>query len=108
MAKAPYILIFNNPQLTGVARITRNAGWPLSEDPNRGHPMISRVPAESADYFRKSLALYYSWDQGNYPGNYRLLRLLNGAARVDDVDELSSAVEVTCVNIINASDFYFV
>ena len=99
-----YIILFDRNSLVGVARKTRRTGWELTTDPLRGHPMISRNSPITADYFRKSAALYYSWDNGTGPGNYSHLRILNGDGRRGDLDQLSSISETVGINITNQGD----
>ena len=96
-----FIILFDRNSLVGVARKSRRSGWELTTNPLRGHPMISRNSPITADYFRKSAALYYSWDDGSWPGNYSKLRILNGAGRRGDLDQLSSISETVGINITN-------
>ena len=102
---ARYIILFDRNSLVGVARKTRRTGWELTTDAARGHPMISRKSPMTADYFRKSAALYYSWDHGTGPGNYSHLRILNGQARGGSLHRLGSVNETVGFDIINQDDF---
>jgi len=68
--------------------------------------MISRQSPATADYFRKSAALYYSWDNGSHPGDYSKLRILNGAARsTEALAVLGSVNETVGLNVTNQDDF---
>jgi len=104
MAKAPYILIFDRNSLTGPPRKHRFRDWSINTSPDRGHPNIQAFPAASFDYFRRTLALYFSWDGGSRPSTYGWFRFLNDAARISDLDGLSSYRDTSCVNIINPDD----
>ena len=67
--------------------------------------MISRKSPMTADYFRRSAALYYSWDNGSGPINYSHLRILSGPARSGDLDRLASVSETVGFDVTNQADF---
>ena len=68
-----------NRNLVATPRKRRDTGWSISENPNRGHPMVSRRYEPNYDYLRLSSARYFSWNVGRNPSEYVRFKYLQGS-----------------------------
>ena len=99
------ILLINNAITRQAAKDVRPKGWQLSENEFRGHPMVPRRYSLTAtDYFRSSMARYYSWRTGAGPNQYSDFGYLLSSAE-KGFDGQASAINAIAFNIANSSDF---
>jgi hypothetical protein len=92
-----------NRNLVATPRERRRTGWRISENENRGHPMVSRRYESNYDYLRLSSARYFSWNDGTSPSNYSEFRYLQYA----DIESQGSYLNSVGFNAEVVSEFSF-
>ncbi len=92
-----------NRNLVATPRERRRTGWRISENENRGHPMVSRRYESDYDYLRLSSARYFSWNDGTSPSNYSEFKYLQDV----DIESQGSYLDSVGFNAEVVSEFSF-
>ena len=98
-----FLIVNRNLVATPLER--RKTGWRIDENPNRGHPMVSRRYEINYDYLRISSARYYSWYEGKTPSSYSDFKYLQDAELFNQGSTVSAVgVNLTPGDIVSIPD----
>jgi hypothetical protein len=100
-----FLIVNRNLVATPLER--RKTGWRADQNPNRGHPMVSRRYEINYDYLRISSARYYSWFNGTNANSYSDFKYLQDAQLSDQGSaESVVGVELSPQNIVRIPDIF--
>jgi hypothetical protein len=102
-----FLIVNRNLVATPLER--RKTGWRADQNPNRGHPMVSRRYEINYDYLRISSARYYSWFNGTNANSYSDFKYLQDAELSDQgsVESVVGVNSLTPENIFEKPDISY-